>query len=773
MKKIISKRHLLLYIPLLTLQLSAKAQMAVGTWRDCPDLTNIHMVEAADGIVYGAGNTGILCYDTQTGELTTLSRSTGLSSGSGIERIAYDTATASLVIAYTNSDIDILQRKRIYNLSDLKRSNLSANKEIHAITFADSMAYLSTGFGVVEIDLKRREVSNTWFLGPEGTQTAVYGLAFSPDSIYAATAQGMIRIARSEHYPAIADRWESDNRLGGNTVDHLFYDGRRLWAAAYTYDPEFHTVYTLDNDQVRLIDSGLLASIHPAAGVTALSINETVFTYDSSLTAIDTHSVYTWSVLKPNDATMSANGTLWVANPWDGIIGIHPDGSDEVHRPDSPASGDNVYRLVSYSNRMMLCPGGHTDIYVGTYIPANLYTAQGRHWQSLDASNGMLENVHDVVDVAVNPRDTNETIMAMWGTGLASIRNQAVQTIYTDTNTNGALSRYTVGSYTTLRPGSIAFDRRGNLWVAVSNTTHALVVRRPDGTWQNFSTAALSPLLQVDKLVCDSVRGYIWMAGRDNAIYVHDGDSRLARINPNNGSKLQTESVNAIVQDQNGNIWVGTNKGIKVIYDAYNAFKNGGTGETAPVSCSNITISNGAFAEYLMAYENITAIAVDGANRKWVGTANGGLYLLSANGMEQLLHFTTANSPLFSDKIVAIGIQQQSGEVYVGTERGLQVYRSTATYAEALPADDVHAFPNPVRPGYEGPIAIKGLSRNALVHITDASGHTVFSTQAYGGQAIWYGRNLAGEKVASGVYYVFASDADGGNRSVTKILIVR
>ena len=174
-----------------------------------------------------------------------------------------------------------------------------------------------------------------------------------------------------------------------------------------------------------------------------------------------------------------------------------------------------------------------------------------------------------------------------------------------------------------------------------------------------------------------------------------------------------------------------------------------------------------------MAYEDVTSIVVDGANRKWVGTASGGLYLLSANGMEQIRHFTAANSPLFSDKILSLAIQPRSGEVYVGTDYGVQVYRSDATYAELTPDEHVYAFPNPVRPGYEGPVAIKGFTRNALVHITDASGRVVYSAQALGGQVVWNVRTADGDRVAAGVYYVFASDAEGRNRSVAKILVVR
>ena len=172
----------------------------------------------------------------------------------------------------------------------------------------------------------------------------------------------------------------------------------------------------------------------------------------------------------------------------------------------------------------------------------------------------------------------------------------------------------------------------------------------------------------------------------------------------------------------------------------YHTFDNGGNGEKSPVTSLNIVISSGDIAEYLMAYESITCMAVDGANRKWVGTAAGGLYLISSNGLDEIYHFTSSNSPLFSDKIICIGVQPQSGEVFVGTDKGLQSFRSTATYATSIPQSEIYAFPNPVHPDYTGAIAIKGFTRDALVHITDAAGHVVFSTTAHGGQAIWYGR---------------------------------
>lgn len=749
-----------------------QAQEAIGQWRNCLDYSWVNHVAPAGDRIYAGARGGVFCYDLDDNTLTTLSKGKGLNDV-GIATLNYDPATKCLVVAYNNSNVDLVIDGHAYNLSDIKRSDIPGDKSIHHVRFANRLAYLATGFGVVVVDIDRREIKETWYLGTNGTYTTVYDLAFMADSIYAATGEGLKRVARDERHPAVSDRWTTDSRLNSTSVFELAAAGSHLLAAANTYLPDSSVVYLKNDTGYVAAYSGEIRSLHVANGHLTIARNGGVMLFDTAMNYAGEVYNYLWGTLDAHDAAYDRDGTLWVAHPWEGIVGIHADGSEEYHRPDGPHSNDNVYRLVPFNYRMMLCPGGHTTTYANTYLDPNLITEQGGHWQTLDKGNGLLNGTYDLLNVAVNPRDTNEMVATLWGTGVISIRDNQAQTLYGASNTNGALVPYRMGGYSRLNTGDVAFDRKGNLWVLNSHSTHALAVRHTDGTWEGFSTLSMVSTPEVDKLVWDSVNDFKWFLGRSNVIYVHDGDSRMARVNPNNGSKLSTESVTALVQDQNGNLWLGTNKGIKVIYDGYRAFQNGGKGEVSPVTCSNITITNGEFAEYLMAYESITAIAVDGANRKWVGTANGGLYLISSNGLYQLEHFTTANSPLLSDKIVAIGIHDRTGEVYIGTDRGLQVYRGTATYAERVPMSDIHAFPNPVKPDYDGPIAIKGFTRNGIVHITDAAGHTVFTTVANGGQAIWDGRTLSGERVASGVYYVFASDEVGGNQSVAKILIIR
>jgi hypothetical protein len=184
-----------------------------------------------------------------------------------------------------------------------------------------------------------------------------------------------------------------------------------------------------------------------------------------------------------------------------------------------------------------------------------------------------------------------------------------------------------------------------------------------------------------------------------------------------------------------------------------------------------IISQEGAF-QYLLETEVVTAITVDGANRKWIGTENAGVFLFSADGQEQLLHFTAENSPLFSNNIYAITIDGKTGQVYIGTDKGLLSYQGDAVEGEEE-CSDVEVYPNPVSSGYAGPIAIKGVAANSTVKITDVSGNLVFETQALGGQAVWYGANLSGERVSTGVYLVFAMDQEGEETCTAKLLFNR
>ncbi|MBQ9418149.1 MAG: hypothetical protein IJU19_06165 [Bacteroidales bacterium] len=752
--------------------MGSRAQLALGQWTDCFDFESVGHVAVAGETVYAAGATGMYAFHKADQSVEVMGKAWGMSD-TRVAAMAYDPQTACLAVAYTNSNIDLLQGGLVYNLPDIKRSTLSGDKSINSISFHGGYAYLSASFGVVVVDIKRHEIKETWYLGADGGSTPVYDIAFSSDSIYAATGEGLKVVALAERHPGISSRWRVESSLAGITIPHVVHFGGSLVAAGYSASPDSMQLLILSPTGRDNLPMGNIRALHVGGDVLAVSTNHGVWRYDSHLALKDSLTLYDgWADLQASDAVEDGEGCLWVAHRWLGLVRLCPWGNS-TFIPNGPATGENVYRLVPAGKQMLLCPGGHTTIYASSYIAPNLGIADGLEWKTLRLGESLPSGGSDIVAACINPVDSSEMLAALWGTGVASIRDGRVATLYDETNTGGVLHRYVVGDFGTLRVGAMTFAPDGTLWAVNSSSPAALVARKPDGSWKSFSTEYIAPMLEVDKLLRDSITGYLWFAGRNNAIYVHDGVSRIATVNPNNGSRLQTQTVNAIVQDREGSIWVGTDQGIKVVYDGGRVFAGGGMGEVSPVVCSNITISDRGIYEYLMAYENITAIAVDGANRKWVGTASGGLYLLSADGLTQLRHFTAAESPLLSDKITTLAIQPHSGLLYIGTDRGVQIYRSDATEATGEPEETVYAFPNPVRPGYDGPVAIKGLARDALVHITDAAGHTVFTTQALGGQAIWRLRTDEGERVAAGVYYVFAATAEASGKSVTKILVIR
>ena len=243
-------------------------------------------------------------------------------------------------------------------------------------------------------------------------------------------------------------------------------------------------------------------------------------------------------------------------------------------------------------------------------------------------------------------------------------------------------------------------------------------------------------------------------------------NSKSIMLNSQPGSgNVPGQAVFAMAVDKNGQVWVGTEKGIGVFFNPENIF----AGQN--FDAQQILVQQGAYVQYLMENEKVTAIAVDGANRKWIGSEGGGLYLFSEDGTKQIYHFTTDNSPLLSNNILAIAIDPESGEVFIGTDQGLISYKGTATEGGTT-FSNVYAYPNPVKEDYNGFIGIKGLVSDAQVRITDIEGNLIFSTKADGGQAVWDGKNFNGRKAKSGVYLVYAGNATGTEKIVTKILII-
>jgi ligand-binding sensor domain-containing protein len=346
-------------------------------------------------------------------------------------------------------------------------------------------------------------------------------------------------------------------------------------------------------------------------------------------------------------------------------------------------------------------------------------------------------------------------------------------TKYGFANTGGALDTCWY-SNNKIRISDIKFDSDGNMWALSSEVNHPIVVKTKNDTWHSFSMNQNQIGLFFDDLLIDNYNQKWGILARGNGLFVFNDNNTLdnpnddqykilnTNINSGNLPSLQTYSL---TEDLDGEIWVGTDKGIAVFYDPGAVFSG------YNFDAQQILITEGDYGQYLLSEEKIKCITIDGANRKWVGTEKSGLFLLSEDGQEEIFHFTKNNSPLFSDNIIDIAINHENGEVFIGTIKGLISYRSDATQG-IHSQGKTHVFPNPVSESYVGAIAINGLASNANVKITDIAGNLVFETIANGRQAIWDGKNKAGERAATGVYLVFSADLNGDDKVVSKIMFI-
>jgi streptogramin lyase len=378
--------------------------------------------------------------------------------------------------------------------------------------------------------------------------------------------------------------------------------------------------------------------------------------------------------------------------------------------------------------------------------------------------------------VTVDPSDAKRIYVGSWGNGLSELYNDKVVERYGAGNST--LAHIFADTDTSdIRVGGVAYDSDGNLWVISSGTNHCIsrYCKSCSSLWTGYNV----PIIQnsdLGQMIIDH-SNQKWVIMRvttsvSNSLLVFKEDatnpanSKSIMMNQQPGSgNVPGQAVYAIAVDKNGQVWVGTEAGVGVFFNPENIF----TGQN--FDAQQILVQQGAYVQYLMENEKVTAIAVDGANRKWIGSEGGGLYLFSEDGTKQILHFTTDNSPLLSNNIVALSIEPETGEVFIGTDQGLVSYKGTATEGGDT-FSTVYAFPNPVKEDYNGLIGIKGLVANAQVRITDVEGNLIFSTQANGGMAVWDGKNFNGRKADSGVYLVYAGNSTGSQKIVTKILII-
>ncbi len=752
--------------------------VGVGQWRDHLPYNSAKTLTEAGDRIYCASEEGLFYYSKSETTVDKLSKINGLSD-IGFSTINYDSFTNTLAIAYTNANIDLIQDNRIINIPDIKRKIIPGNKIINKIFFKDNFAYLACGFGIVVVDLLKKEIKDTYYIGPNGDNINVTDITSDGNEFYASTTAGIYHADVNASNLANYNFWFKYNNLPPTTLDLSLYSaiefhGGKIYTNIQVTGNDNDTMYVYDGTNWNYFDT----VGHPDIKSITSRYNNMTVCRNYNLTVYDSNGnnvlvIYEYfgfgnSGPRPNEAFANSINDVWIADGNQGLVHSSDIWNYSNVHPNGPRFATAFDMSVENSN-LWVASGSVSSSWGPQFKSNGIASYINNSWNTIYpiAVNG--NSLTDIIRVAVNPVNPEKVYAGAWVNGMSEITNSVQSQAY-DTS-NSALND--IVGYT--RIGGFDFDADGNLWVGNSNVLSPICVLKTNGSWKNFSPPNFNSSKIVGDLVIDTYNqkwlmmpyGSGLLVFNDNYTIDVTSDDKYKTLTTSTGNGgLPSSYVYSIAQDLDGEIWVGTDKGIAVFYSPGEIFAGNGN-----FDCQQILIEQDGYAQYLFETEIVSAIAVDGGNRKWIGTQNAGVFLMSPDGTQELLNFNEENSPMFSNNILSIAIDDVTGEVFIGTDKGIISYKGTATEGGDI-FNDVYAYPNPVHHNYDGPIAIKGLVKDADVKITDVSGNLVYATTANGGQAIWNGKGFDGEKAATGVYLVFASNEDGSQTHVTKILII-
>ncbi|MEI6899730.1 MAG: two-component regulator propeller domain-containing protein [Bacteroidota bacterium] len=774
------RRFVLLLILFVSSLKLVSQQIAIGQWRDeLPYFMCISVAEA-DPKIYTATPYALFYFDKSDNNVQRINKINGLSD-IGINAIRYSKEYNTLVVAYDNANIDLLKGNTIINISDIKRAPILGNKTINNITIIGKYAYLACGFGIVVLDIDKEEIHDTYYIGLNGGQVNVLSLARSEnDTLFAATEKGIyVADANSPNLANFAT-WHKDVRMDTT----MKYNTIASFKGQVVVNQKRSTDVNPHGDTLYRYAGGIWNKW-------VLDVNDPVYKIEATYDVLCVTFSYFVRLFNPDfsfkkqiysyfpgnpfplDAIVDKDQICWIGDHYSGLI-AHDLVKDAYSKTDlSGPLTSKAFSMTAYGNDLYIAPGGRESNYGPIFNQGQVYHFDNTNWINTNLS--YVTTFFDVVTIAVDPSDPKRIFAGSWTSGLAELYNGELVNKYVEYNST--LRHHTASDTSDIRIGGTAFDTHGNLWV---NNTHNnwCISKKTGGTWTGYNVPIVNEADLGQMIVDKNDQKWVVMRFENthpNALLVFKekgapgnssvDQSRLLNSSPGTGN-IPGSNVYAIAEDRNGLIWVGTEKGVGVFFNPENMFVPGEN-----IDAQQILVQQGSYVQYLLENEMVTAIAVDGANQKWIGTDRGGVFLFSPDGTKEVYHFTMDNSPLFSDRITSLSINSVTGEVYIATDKGVISFKSTATEGTDK-FSNVYAYPNPVKEGYTGYIAIKGLVQDAEVKITDVSGRLIFATKALGGQAIWDGKSFDGKRANTGVYMVFANNTDGSEKIVTKILIV-
>ena len=801
-------RYLILLVTIFLTNLPGKAQngrsIPIGSWRSHLPFTRAIGVERLGDKLFVACYSGIFTYDLTDESIGLLTKVEGLSDV-GISAIGKHPGQELIMIGYETGKIDIIQNGKIVFVKDIFISNITESKKINSLQMSGNIAYISTDFGIIILNIAKREViESNLNIGAGGNRVKVKDCVQYKDSIYAITEQGLISIH-------IRDQFRNTKRW------RIYPNGGNLPGAPQ----DLYKIDSLNNQLVLLSEKGLhLQTNSFQIKFTLPLIKRSVKYFEGKYVICGRDNIFEIGAEK-FDSVRNFDPKYYkkISEPTSTYYGenykfitdfnngfLRASGTDTARiLPNSPLHSS--FALSSHKDEVVLLPGGYNSnagaAINGSYRGFSMFTNNTwRTYSPFFSENPIIIGAetrvpNQYIRSFFNPID-QKLYLSTFGYGIV-VKEGENFSILNDISTDGGLCNFTfqnidckypIGSpfaYEYIKIGGSVIDKLGDLWVSNFEIADVPIRVLPSGldskinsNWKKIPLPG-NGFNQFPLDFMADQNNYKWLRmaperSGNNPIWIFnsDGSKRIGLSSDEKSGKLPGKNVYDIQEDKSGYIWVGTDEGLAVFYNPINAFAPGGITASLPIFPPEA-------GRPVLENEVVTAIEIDGANRKWIGTKDNGIWLFNPDITKLISHFTTKNSPLISDNIFDLVINKPTGELFIATDKGCVSYQTDAN--EKLDADgnllgaecanqDINVFPNPVRKGYDGVIAVSGLASNSVVKFVTASGKLVYETTAKGGLAIWNGFTYDGRRANPGMYIIMASSEEGTANCFSKLAIL-
>ncbi|WP_299777518.1 ABC transporter substrate-binding protein [uncultured Formosa sp.] len=755
------------------------------SWEGYFSYNNIKDVTASTDKIYVAAENAVYVYDMLTQEMSTFSTIQGLA-GETISTLHYSAEYNALVVGYENGLIEIVldENSEVLSVVDIvdKSTIPSISKQINHFNEYDGLLYISTNYGISVYDLSRLEFGDTYFIGDEGVQTIVTQTTISDGYIYASCMNSM-GLKRAEiNNSNLIDYKQWTTLANGN-----FTAVEAVSNNVYVIN-NYRTIFRVQGANLTSLNvfPNTPLDVKSANNELIITTKNHIYLYSSTFNLLEEVGI---------NANFNTNYTSAITTVDDFYIG-----SDSYGVLKTPIGNTAMFEDVLPDGPLLNIPfsveAEYNNVWVTfgdftvSYNPYPLRTRGISHLKNGAWKNIPIDSIfgaRNLTNISINPNKINQVFISSFFDGILEVEADVATVLHDETNSG--IEPIEIAGSTDIRLNPSTFDSDGVLWSLSGRVSSPLKSYDLDTKqWKSYSfeglySDGLNGEWGFSDIAIDN-SGVVWTGGYVNGLVGYDYKSGTSQIRSlsEESENMPTTVVTAVTVDNQNQIWIGTIRGLRVLYNTSTFFT------ASTVEASEIVVLDDGVASELLALEYITSIEVDGSNNKWIGTFGSGVFYFSSDGQETIFHFTKDNSPLPSDNITSISIDDSTGKVFIATESGLVAYNSGSSSTEDS-YEDAYVYPNPVRPTFnitEDLVKIKGLTDNVNIKITDVEGNLVAEAQSNvnsrysgynleidGGTAFWNGRNLANNVVHSGVYLIMLSDTETFETKVLKLMIIR